>query len=111
MYYQKHILFCVNQRGNDKPCCNNANAQASFKYFKKRLKDLGLKGKEHCHVSSSSCLGRCSEGPIIVIYPDAVWYTYNNSDDLEQIIHDHLIHDTIVSRLLLTGSATRGSEQ
>lgn len=109
LYYQKHILFCVNQRASDKPCCNNANAQASFKYFKKRLKQLGIKGQGHCHVSSSSCLDRCSEGPIMVVYPDAVWYTYTTYEDLEQIIQDHLIHDTIVSRLLLTGLANEDS--
>lgn len=104
MYYQKHILFCVNQRSNDKPCCNNIDAVHYYQYFKKRLKSIGIKGKGHCHVSSSSCLGRCAEGPILVIYPDAVWYTYHNEDDLEQIIQNHIMHDTIVKDLVLPGS-------
>ena len=103
MYYQKHVVFCVNQRQN-KQCCNNAGADDYCQYFKKRLKALGIKGQGLNHVSSSSCLGRCSEGPVVVVYPDAVWYTYQNQNDLEQIIQDHIINDTIVKRLVLSGS-------
>ena len=109
MYYQKHIVFCVNQRQN-KQCCNNNDAEGCYQFFKKRLKTLGLKGKGLCHVSCSSCLGRCSEGPIMVIYPDVAWYTYDNQDDLERIIQNHIMGDVIVDDLLLPGSVTFPNE-
>jgi len=44
-------------------------------YAKQRVKELGLAGEGKQRVNMAGCLDRCEEGPCIVVYPEAVWYT------------------------------------
>ena len=101
VYYQKHIFFCVNQREEGRQCCANKNASALCEYAKKRIKMLGLSGMGKIRVNQSGCLGRCKEGPVLVIYPDGIWYTYTNEQDIDAIIEEHLLNGRKVKRLLL----------
>jgi (2Fe-2S) ferredoxin len=68
-------------------------------YAKDRVKKLGLSGKGNVRVNQAGCLDRCEEGPVMVIYPEAVWYTYVDKQDIDEIIDEHLIHGRIVERL------------
>lgn len=69
--------------------------------MKTKLLELGLHGPGKIRVSKSGCLGRCSEGPCIVIYPEAVWYTYASKADIDEIINSYLLAGQPVERLLL----------
>jgi (2Fe-2S) ferredoxin len=68
-------------------------------YAKQRVKELGLSGEGKLRVNMSGCLDRCEEGPCIVVYPDAVWYTYVDRADIDEIIEQHLQQGRIVERL------------
>jgi (2Fe-2S) ferredoxin len=46
-------------------------------------------------------MDRCSEGPVLVIYPEGTWYTYVDKDDLDEILQEHLINGRVVERLRL----------
>ena len=48
------------------------------------------------------CLDRCADGPVMVVYPQGVWYTFVDVDDIEEIIQSHLIAGRPVERLQLT---------
>ena len=48
-------------------------------------------------------MGRCDEGPVIVVYPEGVWYTYVDEEDLDEIIEEHLLKGNVVKRLKLPG--------
>jgi len=100
-YYERHIFFCQNQRepGAERPCCNNAGGSQMREYAKKRVKELGLAGDGKVRVNQSGCLDRCEEGPCAVVYPEAVWYTYVDKDDIEEIITEHLQNGRVVERL------------
>ena len=99
-YYKRHVFFCCNQReGEERPCCNNKGAAAMRDYAKQRVKALGLAGPGRLRVNMSGCLDRCEEGPCIVVYPDAVWYTYVDRADIDEIIEQHLRQGRIVERL------------
>ncbi|CAM4399008.1 MAG: Ferredoxin, 2Fe-2S [Legionellaceae bacterium] len=100
MYYKKHIFFCVNQRSDGEPCCNNFGAENAFTYIKTKVKSLGLAGKKKIRVNKAGCLGRCDEGPVIVIYPDEIWYRYKNEADLDKIVNC-LENDTVAEDLLI----------
>jgi (2Fe-2S) ferredoxin len=52
-------------------------------------------------VNKAGCLDRCDEGPCIVVYPEAVWYTYVDEHDIDEIIDRHLIGGEPVERLRL----------
>ena len=68
-------------------------------YAKRRVKELGMSGEGKVRVNVAGCLDRCDEGPCIVIYPDAVWYTYVDKSDIDEIIDEHLKHGRVVGRL------------
>lgn len=102
-HYTKHVFLCVNQKAAGKVCCANTGGELFFDYLKTKLLELGLHGPGKIRVSKSACLGRCSLGPCIVIYPEGVWYTYANTADIDEIIDSHLVAGGIVNRLLIPG--------
>lgn len=98
-YYRRHVFFCVNRRDDGSACCAHHNAQAMRDYAKARIKELGLAGQGEMRINQSGCLDRCAEGPVLVVYPEGVWYTYVDRSDIDEIIDRHLIHGQIVERL------------
>lgn len=100
-YYQHHIFFCTNVRQNGKKCCSQGGSVKMHAYAKERLKKMGIHGKSHIRTSTSGCMGRCQDGPALVIYPDNVWYTYHSQEDIDEIIDSHLGKGVQVKRLLI----------
>ena len=100
-HYQRHIFFCTNDRGADseRPSCNRCDSAKFREYAKKRMKDMDLTGAGKVRVNSSGCLDRCEEGPVCVVYPEAVWYTYVDESDIDDIIDSHLVNGKAVERL------------
>lgn len=98
-YYRKHVFFCTNLREDGSECCQRFNASGMRDYAKQRSKELGIAGHGGVRINTAGCLDRCQEGPVIVIYPDAVWYTYIDHADIDEIIQEHLLNGKIVERL------------
>jgi len=99
-YYRYHVFFCTNRREQG-GCCQDFGAQAMRDYAKQRIKALGLTGKGGVRINNAGCLDRCAEGPVIVIYPEGVWYTYVDREDIDEIIDRHLIAGEVVTRLCI----------
>lgn len=104
-YYTKHIFLCTNQKPAGKKCCANAGGEEYLEYLKTRLLELDSHGPGKFRISKSGCLGRCSSGPCLVVYPEGVWYTYSSTDDIEDIIQSHLLNGQIVEKLLIENPA------
>jgi (2Fe-2S) ferredoxin len=102
-YYQRHIFFCVNDRGEgaDRPSCNQCGSARMRDYAKKKVKALGLSGPGLVRVNQAGCLDRCEEGPACVVYPEGVWYTYVDEHDVDEIIESHLVNGKPVERLMI----------
>jgi (2Fe-2S) ferredoxin len=100
-YFERHVFFCCNQREAGEACCNNHGAAEMRAYAKDRVKVLKLSGKGKVRINSAGCLDRCDEGPVIVVYPEAVWYTYVDKQDIDEIIDEHLVNGRVVERLKL----------
>ncbi|HEX4880304.1 MAG TPA: (2Fe-2S) ferredoxin domain-containing protein [Limnobacter sp.] len=100
-YFDKHVFFCTNQRPNNESCCANCNASDVHAYAKQRIKALGLSGQGKIRMNKAGCLDRCDEGPVLVVYPEGVWYTYVDNTDVDEIIDSHLVGGQIVERLRL----------
>jgi (2Fe-2S) ferredoxin len=98
-YYQRHVFVCCNQRDPPEKCCADAGAGAMQGYAKGRIKALGLNGKGQVRINKAGCLDRCEEGPVLVVYPDAVWYTYVDREDIDEIIDRHVVGGEVVERL------------
>ena len=65
------------------------------------VKEAGLAGPGKVRVNKAGCLDRCAGGPVAVVYPEAVWYTFVDEDDIDEIVESHLKNGQVVERLLL----------
>ncbi len=78
----------------------NKGAEAAFDHMKAQVKKLGLDGKDKVRINRAGCFDRCAEGPLLVVYPQAIWYTFVDNEDIDEIIESHLMHSKVVDRLL-----------
>ena len=76
-------------------------AEAAFDHMKARVKKLGLSGQDKVRINRAGCFDRCGEGPLLVIYPQAIWYTYVDADDIDEIIDSHILNGKTVERLMV----------
>ncbi|TFY97767.1 (2Fe-2S) ferredoxin domain-containing protein [Ramlibacter rhizophilus] len=100
MYYKHHIFFCLNQRDNGETCCAQFQAQQAFDRCKAQVKAQGLSGAGQVRVNKAGCLDRCAAGPVAVVYPEGVWYSYVDLQDIDEIVESHLKNGEVVERLL-----------
>ena len=100
-YYERHIFFCLNERKNGEASCAQHHAQDGFDRCKSQVKEAGLAGPSKVRVNKAGCLDRCAAGPVAVVYPEAVWYTYIDNDDIDEIVESHLKNGNVVERLLI----------
>jgi len=98
-HFKYHVFFCCNQREAGEMCCGNHGAQAMRDYCKGKVKMMGDRIDGKVRINSAGCLDRCAEGPVIVVYPEAVWYTYVDQEDIDEIVESHLAQGKVVERL------------
>ena len=99
-FYERHIFFCLNEREAGKDSCANHRAQEGFDRCKSQVKAAGLSAPGKVRVNKAGCLDRCTIGPVAVVYPEAVWYTYVDAHDIDEIVESHLKNGQVVKRLL-----------
>jgi (2Fe-2S) ferredoxin len=100
-HYQYHVFFCLNVREDGAQCCTDFGAEAMFNHMKAAIKKLKLNGKGKVRINRAGCFDRCAEGPVMVVYPEAIWYTFVDTDDIDEIIESHILHGKPVARLMI----------
>ena len=79
----------------------NLDAESAFNHMKARVKKLGISGEGKVRINRAGCLDRCGQGPVLVIYPQAIWYTFVDNADIDEIIDSHLLQGKVVERLVV----------
>jgi (2Fe-2S) ferredoxin len=105
LFYEKHIFMCTNVRpeGHPRGCCMARSEEAGGVeklrgYMREKARQLGI---EKLRFNAAGCLDRCEFGPNMVIYPEGVWYRYESTQDIDEILETHIKNGGRVSRLML----------
>ncbi len=98
-FYSHHIFFCTNERDDGRPSCGKRCSSELRDYAKKQIKSLGLNGQGRVRVNNAGCLDRCDDGPVVVVYPEEVWYRIDSKEDVDAIIAEHVRGGKVVERL------------
>lgn len=86
--YEKCVLVCVNDRKAEKPSCGDQKGQDVFRQLRVLAKERGLHPR--IRVTQVQCLGQCSLGTTVMIYPARVWYSGVTLENIGEIIEEVL---------------------
>ncbi len=90
--YRSHVLVCGGTG------CTSSGSQQIMETLKKEIEKNGL--SDEVAVVQTGCHGLCALGPIMIVYPDATFYSMVKVEDIPEIVSEHLLKGRVVTRLL-----------
>lgn len=109
LLYDPHIFICTEETAckAGAECCGKSGTAELLTYMKGATKQRGIK---NIRVNRSTCLQRCENGPVMVLYPEGIWYTFRTKEDIDEIIDTHLVKGGRVERLMVDAPRVRGAD-
>jgi (2Fe-2S) ferredoxin len=97
----KHIFVCSSSRpnGQQKGFCHSKEGVEVMMRFMEGIEERGI--GDEVFLSNTGCFGICEKGPVVVVYPDNVWYASVTPEDVTEILDSHIEGGTVVERLAL----------
>ncbi len=88
--YKHHVFVCTQGKH-----CARDGADDVFDALRACVKDAGLKGA--VRVNRAGCMNQCGHGPMVVVYPQDVWYARVDKRGARRIAEEHLAHGHTVA--------------
>ncbi len=92
MPFRKHVFVCVSGS-----TCPGQGSEAVLVELRRQIMELGL--RQQIRINKSGCFDQCGNGPMVVVYPDGIWYSHVTVADCQEIVQSHLLEDRPVERL------------
>ena len=92
--YETHVFVCTS--GDD--CPQQGDVEGFVKYLRGEVAKAGR--HQDIRVNKAGCFSQCGHGPMIVVYPENVWYAGVQQADLDEIVRSHILGGKPVERLL-----------
>lgn len=92
--YKTHVFVCT---GGD-TCPTQGNVEHFVKYLRSEVMKAGKSAD--VRINKAGCFSQCGHGPMMVVYPDDVWYAGVQESDLADIFQSHILEGKPVQRLL-----------
>lgn len=102
-FFRSHILVCSGAN------CSLKGSRGVRTALVEEIRSQGL--DREVKVIETGCFGLCEEGPVVVVYPEAVHYCRVTLEDTKEIVSEHLRKGRVVKRLLYKGDAGTRSVQ
>ncbi len=90
--FRGHILCCGGTG------CTSSGCEAIIKEMEVQLAANGL--EKEFKIVKTGCFGLCALGPVMIIYPEGAFYSRVTTDDVKEIVEEHLLKGRVVKRLL-----------
>jgi (2Fe-2S) ferredoxin len=99
--FTHHLMICGNRRaeGHSRGSCDQTGSEAIRNAFKKELKNAGF--GQLARANHAGCLDQCEHGPVVVVYPQGIWYGNVTVDDVPRIVAKTLIGGEILTDLAI----------
>jgi (2Fe-2S) ferredoxin len=102
--FEHHVFVCHNVRpaGAPRPSCTAEGKSELHARLRQLVQKAGLAGR--VRINKAGCLDQCEHGPVVVVYPEGVWYGHVRPEDAEEIVREHLVGGRPVERLRIAGA-------
>ena len=101
-FYRSQVLVCTGTG------CSSSGSWNIIKKFNEEIAKAGL--EKEVRVINTGCFGLCETGPVVIVYPEAAFYSHIKVDDVERIVNEHLLKGRIVRDLLYKGSVDESNK-
>ena len=96
--FRFHLFVCTQQKPEGVPSCPANGSLDVLEGLDREVQKRGL--SPDIQLTTCGCMGLCDEGPVLVVYPEGVWYRHVQSSDVSEIVDAHLLHHEAVNRLV-----------
>jgi (2Fe-2S) ferredoxin/ubiquinone/menaquinone biosynthesis C-methylase UbiE len=101
--FRHHIFICTQEKPEGVTSCPANHSWQVLRVLEKEIAAQGLDNE--VQLSTCGCLGLCDEGPIVIVYPEGVWYRKVNESDVAEMVASHLRDGQVVARLAWNDAA------
>ena len=92
--YDVHVFVCT----SGETCPTQGDVESFVKFLRGEVVKAGR--QQDVRVNKAGCFSQCGNGPMIVVYPDNVWYAGVQQSDLAEIVQSHILDGKPVDRLV-----------